>query len=735
MSYKIDEATGIWLPDRELCAIGDEIREKNEWMRQKTGLYGARPSQIGIENYRWGSGLHKKFFEGRTPPQVALDSAENIEWYEEHLKRCIYGYEYGNQRITGDHYWLLNFTPFMVAIKDSNGKVTNDFDTRFPYYSLMHDYIFKLIEEANYENKHFLWMSGRASGKTYSILSIAAKIYHLKPESHSVISASNSGHANEAFTKFLNMVNDVSKFHPTLALNRITDTQSALLSGQEVIRDGVKYQEGPRSRVNKVIYGDNPGVTRGSRPDYQLFEEIGDWAGGKGNLKACIGATLGSWRVGKLAKVRAFFIGTGGSVTSDQAKDIFYEPDAFDIISVNDFKKKTCFFLPADYLYGGCGWEETGVNNNEEAREILEDERSRKKSDMEIYSKVVQEFPFTIDEVFSRLGSNIFNQKKIAMQTTALDYEKKHMLPKAGFLEWVKSNNGAIIGVKWSENPEGDILIVEHPYKGDDGKSTYKDLYIAGVDSIDQGQLDSTSIKDRSSLGVLVKKRIVDGKYMSQSSNLYVAMYVGRSLDVRWDYENVLKLVMYYNAKVNLEYTKIGIVAYFKEMKQYDRFIKRPVIALPSGGDGNDRLLGIDNSRLIGTTSATNVIDHQDGKIKEYVDDYYDQIFFKELLEQLRDYRRTDRRKFDLVIAMGLCEIADEDLIGIMSTKEENVIIGFKAFGYYIDPRTGKKKRGVIPNKNAENEAIPREIRSNADWIDMSGRLRFDKNFESEVPI
>ncbi len=1059
----------IWLPDKELCKAGDELRAKNEWMRKDTGVYGARPSQIGIESYRWGEPLHPNFYSGRTPPPVALESAENLEWYEEQLKRCVYGYEYEGQRITGDHYWMLNFTPFLVALKDKNGKVTSDFDVQFPYYSQMHDYIFKLIEQAHYEKKHFLWMSGRGSGKeqphyehiitpdgittmgeikvgdlvigsngapikvlakhpqgvkdvyqittsdgrtvdcgidhlwevstpkhkkkvvrlgdildsykydngrikyyldiipitefnkqdtpidpyllgallgdggltqgirissvdqpildeiqallppeltlthlkgcdyaiyssgrgeansirrsikrlglnvnshlkfipkeylfnskevrvallqglmdtdgsissegymefysvskeliddvtflarslgmkanmrdkkgmyngkphmsyrvsiftntilfrlprkkdlqvdskyrkalrsragivsierlplsyesscisvdaednlyltrdfipthnTYVSLSVGVKIYHLKPSSHGIISASNSGHANEAFDKFLGMVNSVAEVHPTLALNRLIDTKSAIMSGQEVIRDGVKYKEGPRSKVNKVIYGDNPGITRGGRPDYQLFEEIGDWSSGKGSLKKCIGATMGSWRVGSIRKVRAFFIGTGGSVTSDQAKDIFNEPDSYDILSVNDFKPKTAFFLPSHYLYGGCGWEETSVNDDDRAKKLLEEDRARKKADMEIYSLAVQEFPFTIEEVFSKLGSNIFNQKKIALQNTALMYEKKNLLPKRGFLEWTKSKSNVITGVKWSENPEGDIEIVEPPYRGPSGNLSYPNLYMAGIDGIDQGQLDSTSLRGRSSLAVLIKKRIVDGQYYQQTSNLYVAKYVGRSLDVRWDYENALKLVMFYNAKVNLEYTRIGIVAYFKEQKQYHRFIKRPTIAMPSGGDGIARIVGLDRSTLIGTSVAPNVIDHQDGKIKEYVDDYYEQIFFPDLLEQLRDYRRDDRRKYDLVVAMGLCELADEDYLGMMATPEEKVATDFKAFGYYVDKQTGKKRHGILPDKNAENEATAVERdNSEASWIDMSGKLRFDDDFNAGV--
>ena len=137
------------------------------------------------------------------------------------------------------------------------------------------------------------------------------------------------------------------------------------------------------------------------------------------------------------------------------------------------------------------------------------------------------------------------------------------------------------------------------------------------------GSSDSTSNKQRSSLACLIKKRIVGGEFFSQTSNLYVAKYIGRSPDVRDDYEATLKLSLYYNAKVNVEYTKIGIVSYFKEVKKFHMLLQRPYIALPSGGDtGNNAFLQQKRSNLIGTPATVNVIDHQDVKIKEYTNDY-----------------------------------------------------------------------------------------------------------------
>ena len=100
MKENIDNITELWLPDPEACSAQEELRRIEEWKRSTGGT--KRPSELGIESYRYGNTLDPKFFEGRTPPPVALDSAENLEWYAEQLHRCIYGFEYKGMRISGD---------------------------------------------------------------------------------------------------------------------------------------------------------------------------------------------------------------------------------------------------------------------------------------------------------------------------------------------------------------------------------------------------------------------------------------------------------------------------------------------------------------------------------------------------------------------------------------------------------------------------------------------------------
>jgi hypothetical protein len=96
---------------------------------------------------------------------------------------------------------------------------------------------------------------------------------------------------------------------------------------------------------------------------------------------------------------------------------------------------------------------------------------------------------------------------------------------------------------------------------------------------------------------------------------------------VRWDYENVLKISMLYHARLNVEYTKINIIAFFRMKKQFWRILQRPSIAIGSNVSGDKA------STLLGTPATSAVIAHQDQKLADYIDDYY-QILYPPVLSR-----------------------------------------------------------------------------------------------------
>lgn len=88
------------------------------------------------------------------------------------------------------------------------------------------------------------------------------------------------------------------------------------------------------------------------------------------------------------------------------------------------------------------------------------------------------------------------------------------------------------------ENPNSKIMIVEEPELDPESKQPYDNLYIAGIDSIDQGTLDSASNYDVSDFCLVIMKRM---KGMNDPK--IVAFYKDRPKDIREAYDATLKLL------------------------------------------------------------------------------------------------------------------------------------------------------------------------------------------------
>jgi hypothetical protein len=69
--------------------------------------------------------------------------------------------------------------------------------------------------------------------------------------------------------------------------------------------------------------------------------------------------------------------------------------------------------------------------------------------------------------------------------------------------------------------------------------------------------------------------------------------------------------------------------------------------------------------RLIGLPATESVIRHGLDLIGQYINDYCYQIDFDEMLEQMLNYSYENKKKFDIIASLQMCEVADEELTGI----------------------------------------------------------------------
>ena len=200
-------------------------------------------------------------------------------------------------------------------------------------------------------------------------------------------------------------------------------------------------------------------------------------------------------------------------------------------------------------------------------------------------------------------------------------------------------------------NQHGEVLIYEPPIR-DDSNNVYSNLYVAGIDSIDQGTGDSSTNKDVSDFCIVIKKRV-----HGTSGPNYVAIYKDRPRDITHAYEIAMRLLVMYNCKAMLEHTKISILMYFRSKKKDKLFMTRPKSTLQDIRRGN--------SSMIGYPATETYLRHGLDLICRFVDEWCYSIHIDEMLEQLLKYSWENKRKFDIVAAMIAAELGDEDLMDI----------------------------------------------------------------------
>ena len=82
--------------------------------------------------------------------------------------------------------------------------------------------------------------------------------------------------------------------------------------------------------------------------------------------------------------------------------------------------------------------------------------------------------------------------------------------------------------------------------------------------------------------------------------------------------------------------------------------MKRPRSTMPDVSKGN--------SNMYGTPATEKVINHYRELIYDFCLDYSQTIAFIEIVRQLLNYSNEKKKEFDIVAAMGMCEIGDEEM-------------------------------------------------------------------------
>lgn len=368
--------------------------------------------------------------------------------------------------------------------------------------------------------------------------------------------------------------------------------------------------------------------------------------------------------------------GTGGDQGDAVAplREAFYDPESYNCLGFPNIWDdcaiggKYCgFFIPQhtnldsrDENGNRMFMDNDGNTNHEASRKYilsLREQELKNAKTMQAIDRYVAEHAETPAEAFTELTGNIFPKRELQKQLARIRTNKKLQNHKqigdltwdGGTVKWSIKKTGDItqFPLPKEANPEGSIVIWEHPCP-----ETPIGLYIAGCDPYDHDQSGTNSLGS-----VFIYKRIQN---FESYSDIIVAEYTGRPKTSEEFYENVRKLLVYYNARLMCENQNTGLFVYFNNKHCDYLLADQPDIIKDIVRDSKvNRRKGCHMNKEIKLWG--------EGKIKEWLEEEVESshmrlesILSEPLLEELIQY--NDKGNFDRVMALMQVMIYREQL-------------------------------------------------------------------------
>lgn len=443
-------------------------------------------------------------------------TSDYIKYWDQETKRCLNGYVAPDgDSITGYHYFYLNYSPIMkleeVQYTDRYGNVRTRRERilAFPDFWIGDYYYFQAIEEAEDTGKHMAVLKARQKGFSFKGASMLVRNYSLIKGSKNFAVASEQKFliGDGLLTKAWQIMDFIDK-HTEWSKQRLTSTRMERVSGYKITDEfGKQTEQGYLSSITGITLKNDPERIRGTRGRLVLWEEGGKFP----NL-------LTAWRIeqpavetddGKAFGLMVAF-GTGGTEggSFDGLKDLFYKPDAYNVLSFpniwDDGQENTrCgFFVPAYENMEGVDedgnkrfMDKDGNSYRDVAIEELIAQRNKIKdggATQQSIDRFISERPIKPQEAVLELGKNIFPRKLLMDQLTRIRTNKKiQNMKHIVDLSW--DGNGKVIAtekksgdittyhLKKDDKPDGSVVIWEYPIP-----DAPFGLYIGGCDPLTQ---------------------------------------------------------------------------------------------------------------------------------------------------------------------------------------------------------------------------------------------------------
>ena len=389
--------------------------------------------------------------------RAPIGSREWTEYWEMHEKRCLEGYQVGDTYITGRHYFYLNFTPIMRvtdslgATKKAGNQIMDKEIDFADFYEIGYEwYRFKQIAWfggtfmgiTSPGAKHLVAAKTRGAGWSFQEASDGAYNYTFFAGSKSYYFAGLEDYLikDGILSKVQPMLDWINEHCPYWSQNR--QKKNSLMYMRASYLDEFGTERGSFSEIMGVIV-DDPNKTRGKRGKKIVFEEAGSFK----NLKKSLIVSMGSIKDGSYYVGQISVFGTGGETgpSIEGLEEIFYEPDAYDMLAFPNIYEegmestKCGYFVPV-FRSNRAFMDEDGNVDIQGSidHELKQREVKGKARDKKTLDDYVAEYPFYPGEAFKRMGKNPFwvdridRQMKRIERDTAIKALIRHGYMKAG---------------------------------------------------------------------------------------------------------------------------------------------------------------------------------------------------------------------------------------------------------------------------------------------------------------
>lgn len=617
------------------------------------------------------------------------------KYWEQETDRCKNGYiAPDGEGITGYNYFYLNYSPIFKLVEteytDRNGDLRKRRERilQFPSFWDYDYYYFCAIEEAEQQGKHMAVLKSRQRGYSFKGASMLVRNYMLIPGSKNFAVASEQKFliGDGLLTKAWQIMDFLDQ-HTAWAKQRLVSTRMERVSGYKVTDEfGKQTERGYLSSIVGITLKNDPERIRGTRGKLVLWEEGGKFPD-----------LLDAWRIEQpsvetddgVAFGLMIAFGTGGTIGAsfDGLKELFYKPNANNVLAFpniwDDGRENTeCgFFVPAysnlesfDDDGNQVYMDKDGNSYKEKAIQNLIDQRNKIKdggASQQSIDRFISERPIKPAEAVLELGKNIFPRKLLMDQLTRIRTNKKlQSMKHIVDLEWdgngqVKATekpSGDITNypLKKGDKPHGSVVIWEYPVK-----DPPHGLYIGGCDPYDHDDSFTNSLGS-----TFIFKRVRAGEAWT---DVIVAEYSGRPDTAEEYYENVRKLLTFYNARLLFENERKGIYPYFTN-KHCDYLLADQPDKIISEVFKDSKV-----QRRKGCHMTKQIRAYGEGLILEWLLDEFEEghpnverVYSEPLIEELIE--NDGVRNVDRVIALCMVMIYREELyqVKVSSAKEQN---------------------------------------------------------------